>query len=695
MTITTFRSLLAAALLSAAAGVAGAQHPTEPPPPMPLTRLGFPPFREARLGNGLSLLLVESRKLPIVSIQLSIPTGSVHDPAGKQGVASLVGDLLTKGTTTRSADEIAAAIEGVGGSLGAFPSEDFFTVSSTVLADGVDLAFELLGDVLRNATYPDEEIELTRRRMLSGLEVERSQPEAIADRYFAATLYGEHPYGMRETPASVRAITAEDVRAYARTHLRPQGALLVVAGDMTMEQLRRLADRHLGAWRGSPPARTYGQPPLPRPSEILLVHRPGSEQSNIIVGNLGLRAGSPDYYAATVANRVLGAGADSRLFLILREQKGWTYGAYSSLSRRYDLGPFEATAEVRTAVTDSALRELLHQLRRIRTDAVPDSELTSAKGYLTGVFPLTIETPQQIAGQVATTKRLGLGDDYLDTYRERIAAVTAAQARAAAEKFVHPDSAVIVVVGDGAKIYEGLAAIGSVRIIDPEGKALAVADLAPAAGALVLDATQLAPRRDSLQIVIQGNPMGAQTIEITAEAGQVVVAERTTIPLMGMNQETRVAMDAATLAVTAVDQTGQVGPQAAETHVTVRDGRITGRAQRPQPGGQPKTAEIDTVLPAGTIEANQLTAVVPALALEEGASFAVNVFDASEGSLKPYTIRVEGSETVTVPAGAFDVFKVVVTGGPFPTAMYVTRAAPRRIVRIEIVGQPFVMELVK
>jgi zinc protease len=695
MTTVPSRSLLVAALVAATAGAAPAQYPTEPPLPMPLTRLAFPPFGEARLANGLTAVLVENRKLPIVSIQLSIPTGSVHDPSGKAGVASMVGDLLTKGTATRSADEIAAAIEGVGGSLSASSGEDFFTLAATVLADGVDLAFELMGDVLTRATFPDDEIELTRRRVLSALDVERSQPEAVADRFFAQALYGDHPYGTRETPASIRAITADDIRGFARAHLRPQGALLVVAGDLTLDRLRRLANTHLGAWRGSVPGRTYGEPPLPRATEILLVHRPGSEQSNIVIGNLGLRRRSADYYAATVANRVLGAGADARLFLILREQKGWTYGAYSSLSRRFDIGPFEATAEVRTAVTDSALREMLHQLRRIGDELIPDSELTAAKGYLTGVFPLTIETPQQVAGQVATQKRLGLGDDYLATYRDRIAAVTAAQARAAAQKLIRPDSAVIVVVGDGARIYEGLAAIGPVRIIDPEGQALTVGDLAPAAGTLVLDAAQLAPRHDSLQILIQGNPMGSQTMDIVVEAGAVVVVERTMIPLMGMNQETRVEMDAATLALKAVDQTGQIGPQTAETHIVVDQGRFTGRAQTPQPGGQPKVAEIDTVLPAGTIEANQVTVVVPALALAEGASFSATVFDASEGSLKPYTIRVDGMETITVPAGSFEVFKVVVTGGPFPTAMYVTQAVPRRIVRIEIVGQPFVMELVQ
>ncbi|MDH5196772.1 MAG: insulinase family protein [Gemmatimonadota bacterium] len=695
MKIITLRSLIGLVLVVISAGAAQGQFPTEPPAPMPLTKLGFPPFREARLRNGLDVILVENRRLPVVSIQFSIPTGSVHDPAGKRGVAEMVSDLLTKGTATRTAEQIAAAIEGVGGSLNASAGTDFFTISATVLADGADLAFALIGDVLRNATMPDEEIELTRRRILSALDVERSDPAAIADRYFSRTLYGDHPYGTRETPTSVRAITADDVRSYAATFLRPEGSLLVVAGDLGLNDVRRLADRYLGEWRGRVPARTYGEPPLPRPTEIVLVHRPGSEQSNIVVGNLGLRPGAADYYAATVANRVLGAGTDARLFLILREQKSWTYGAYSSLSRRYDIGPFQATAEVRTTVTDSALAEMLHQLRRIGTELVPDSELGAAKGYLTGVFPLTIETAQQVAGQVAVQKRLGLGDDYLEKYRDRIAGITAAQALAAARTLIRPDSAVIVVVGDGGKVHEGLAAIAPVRIIDVEGNTLTVDDLAPPAGVLALDPAQLTPRRDSLRVMIQGNPMGAQILEYTVEEDAIVAVERTMIPLMGMNQETRVVMDGATLALRALDQTGQVGPQSAETHLAVADGRITGRAQTPQPGGQPKVAEIDTILPEGAIESSQLTSIIPALALADGATFTVSVFNSSEGTFKPYAIRVDGTESVSVPAGTFDVFKVVVSGGAFPTAMYVTRETPRRIVRIEIVGQPFVLELAR
>jgi zinc protease len=693
--MTAATRILLAVALGAAAVPAHAQYPTEPPAPLPLTKLGFPPFREARARNGLEIVLVENHRLPVVSLQLSIPTGSVHDPAGKRGVAEMVGDLLTKGTATRSADEIAAAIEGVGGSLSASAGDDFFTLGSTVLTDGTELAFELMGDVLLNASYPESEIELTRRRLLSALEVERSSPDALADRFFAATLYGQHPYGLRQSTASLEAVTPADIRAFAAANLKPDGALLVVAGDITLDRARQLVDRHLGAWRGKVPARAYGRPPLPKASEIVLVHRPGSEQANIVVGNLGLRPGVPEYYPATVANKILGGGADSRLFLILREQKGWTYGAYSSLQRRYDVGPFQATAEVRTAVADSALTEMLAQLDRIRTEAVPDSELVSAKGFLTGVFPLTIETPQQIAGQVAAQKRLGLGNDYLERYRDRIAAVTAGQVRGVAETVIRPDSAVVVVVGDGVALYERLAALLPVRIIDTDGKPLAPDDLAAPVGLPVFDVAQLAPRRDSLQVVIQGNPMGAQTLEVSTEGDAIVLVERTTIPLMGMVQETRMVLDGGTLALRSVDQTGQVGPQAAETHLVVANGRITGRAQTPQPGGQVKVVEVDTAFAAGTLEANQVAAVLPALALEDGATFALNVMNGSDASLRQYQVRVEPGAPVTVPAGTFEVFKLNVSGGPVPLTLYVTRQAPRRIVRIEAVGQPFVLELVQ
>src|SRR2546425_231256 len=223
-----------------------------------------------------------------------------------------------------------------------------------------DLAFSLLGDAARRATFPDKELELARTRALSSLEVELSQPEAVASRAFQKEIYGRHPYGRATSAASFKAITRDDVVKFAGQRLRPAGALLVVAGDITLPQARELADSAFGGgggtWRGTPPA-TRAQPSVPtkRSTDILLVDRPGSAQSNIVMGNTTFPPTDTGYYAARIASHVLGGGTDSRLLLILREQKSWTYGSYAALRPKRGIGNWEATFQGRTEVTDSAL----------------------------------------------------------------------------------------------------------------------------------------------------------------------------------------------------------------------------------------------------------------------------------------------------------------------------------------------------
>jgi zinc protease len=655
----------------------------------------FPPFQETRLANGLQLILVENHELPIVSFSLAFPAGSRYDPPGKEGLAELTAELLTKGTPSRTADQIAAAIEGVGGSLGASAGADWFTVSSTVLTDHVQLALELLADVLLNATFPQSEFDLAVKRFQSQLQLEKSDPGALAGRFFARELYGDHPYGRSMTENSLAALTREDVVQFARSRLRPGGAYLIVAGDMTLRGARDVLQRHLGGWTGSPPpAAADPQPPAARPTQILLVHRPGSAQSNILVGNLAMGPRDPIYYAITVGNRILGGGTDARLFQILREQKGWTYGAYSSVSRRLSTGFFSANTEVRTAVTDSALIELLAQLRRFRTELVADSELAAAKGYLIGSFPRTIETPQQIASQVTTVKLLGLGDDYLRTYRERLAAVTAQDIRDAARRLIRPDSAAIVVVGDGEAIYDKLVRIAPVRIVDPEGKTLAVEDLKPKAEAVTFDPAQLVAGRDSFQVLVQGNPFGYMTAELARHPDSLVYTEETVIAAVGLSQKTVLRLDPKTLAVLSVERTGRGAVQNLETRVTYQGGRVRGRAQTPDPrAGTPRVVEVDTTVEEGTVDASAFQPLVAALPLAEGASFSIRVFEPAEGRTRVLSVKVAGASDLAVPAGNFAVYRVEVSGTPQPFVFYVTREAPRRLVKIEIVGQPLTFEL--
>ncbi len=688
-------------LVALAVGLAGtlpAQDtlPSRPPAPTALTPVRFPPFQEARLSNGLTLLVVEHHEQPTVSVTLGFGAGSRYDPEGREGLADLAAELLTKGTPTRSAEQIAATIEGVGASLSASAGMDFFTVGTSVLTAHLETAFALLADVVRNATVPAEELELARTRYLSQLQLEMSQPEAVAARYFARELYGSHPYGRRATPASYRTISREDVQSFLAQRLRPRDALLVVAGDLTMRQARALVERHLAGWRGAPTAVAEFATPAPkRNTDILLIHRPGSVQANIVLGNTTMLPTDPNYYAARVATQVLGGGADARLFLILREQKSWTYGAYASLARYKGLGFWQATAETRTAVADSALTEVLRQVDRMRSDMVPDSELTNVRGFLVGSFPLSIETPQQIANQVASVRRLGLPDDYLRNYRDRLAAVTASRARDAAAATYRRDGLTIVVVGDATQLRDRLAAIAPVRLADIDGNPLTPDDLAPKAVAVALDRAQIVSRTDSFNVVIQGNVLGSQVWSVTATADSLLFRERLAIAAAGVSQQTTVRFDPASATVRQVDQTGGAAGQTSEIHLTYADGHVRGTSVTPQPTGTPKSLTIDTTIAADTYDDNALPLVITALPLEVGKTLNVSVFSSNDATVKVMTVKVGPPESVTVPAGAFEAYRLDVSGGQAPYVFHVTTATPRRIVKVEIVGAPFVFELAK
>ena len=671
--------------------------PGAPPKPTPLTPVHFPPFKEATLPNGLQLVVIEHHEQPVVSATLSFRAGGIYDPAGKEGLSDLAAELLSKGTDSRSAEQIAATIEGVGGTLAASSAEDFLSISAEALSDQAGLVFDLLGDVTLHSTFPDNEVELARTRALSALALQLSQPGAVAQRFFGSEIYGRNPYGRSATRESYRAVTRDDVTQFARQRLRPVGALLVVAGDVTDAQVRDLVAKAFAGWRGAPPP----SPALPAPAtrvatDLLLVHRPGSAQANIALGNTTILPTDPVYYPGRVATQVLGGGADSRLFLILREQKSWTYGAYASLHRYRGLGYWQATAEVRTDVADSALRELLHQIDRIRTEVVPDSELAAAKGFLVGSFPLTIETPSQIASQVASVKLLGLGDEYLRLYRDRLAAVTSVQARAAAARLYRRGALTIVVVGDGAKLYDRLQGIARIRIVDVDGKSLMPADLTPPTAPVALDAAQFVAHTDSSRVVIQGNPAGFTVSEIRRPpADSLVYAERSNLANGAFQQRTTIVMEPASGTVRQVDQVTTQGGQNAETHLTYAGGRVKGASAAPQPDGSVKRFEIDTALPPGTVDENAVPFVVPALPLAAGKTFALTCFTPSENAIKVLTFKVGAPEAVTVPAGTFQGFRIDVTGSRVPFTMYVGADTPRRVLKTEFVGQPFLVELLK
>jgi zinc protease len=667
--------------------------PARPPAAARLRPVQFPPFREVALPNGMTLLLVENHEQPTLSASLSFRAGSAYDPAGKEGLSALVAELLTKGTPTRGAEQIAAAIEGVGGSIGASAGDDFLTIATDVLSDHADLAFTLLGDVSRRATFPEQELELARTRFLSSLEVELSQPDNIASRAFQKEIYGRNPYGRNSSVASYKAITRNDVVSFAGRRIRPGGSLLVVAGDITLARARDLATAAFGTWRGAVVATVLGPAaPTKRGTDILLVNRPGSVQSNIVIGNTTFLPTDTGYYAARIATHVLGGGSDSRLFQILREQKSWTYGSYAALRRVRGLGYWQATFEGRTEVTDSALTELLHQIDRVRTETIPDSELGAAKGFLVGSFPLTIETPRQIAQVVTTARLLGLPSDYVQRYRERLASVNGPRARAAAQRVYKRTALTIVVVGDAKALYDKLKVIAPVRLVDIEGKAMDPAELNPVGGAVSFDRSQIVARSDSFQALVQGNVLGAQVTTVDVAGDSIVYTESTSI---GAFQQRSTVVLNGDLTMRRADQTGSVQNQRTETHLTYAGGRVTGTAMAPQPTGTPKSLTVDTVVAPGAIDDNALTALIVALPFEQGQTFNLNVFSSGEGATKVVSVKVAGVETVTVPAGTFPAYRLELSGMQLPIVMHVSQAAPRRLLRIAPTGAPLVFELVK
>ena len=674
------------AVLGFVATAEAQQFPTTPPPATPIAPARFPPFQESVLPNGLRMIVVESHRQPVLSVSLSIPAGSAYDPAGKHGLADFVAGLLTKGAGSRSADEISQAIEGVGGSLGATATPDFITVQADVLSSSAPLAFELLSDVVLRPRFDSTEVELLRRQTLSGLQAELADPGAVASRIMLRFLYGEHPYAFRATPGTVNAITREDLTGFREARFRPSGALLVIAGDVTAAEARRLATKSFGSWPGAAPAPLEPPaPPKPTATEVVLVHRPGSVQANILVGNATYPATDTTYYAATVANRVLGDGSDSRLFMILREQKGWTYGAYSQLSRPRGVGMFQASAEVRTEVADSALRELLAQLKRITTELVPPSELAAAKNSLVGSFPLSVQTANQIAAAVARARLLGLPANYVQTYRNRLNAVTASRLRAAARATIKPDVAMVVVVGDGARLYPALKAIGPVRILSTEGRELTAEDLEPKATPLNLALDRLVPRRDSLSVMVQGRKMGYQTAALERVGGKLKYTEITRIQGF-VDQTTELMLDSAG-GMISTRQSGQMQGQKTSIDVTYGGGRVRGSAQVMSPEG-PKSFAVDTTVPETVLDDNALQALLPAFRWAPGASWNLEVFSSGENRIKRMTLAVTATQTVSVPGGTFEAYRAELTSGDQAVAFYLTTSAPHRLIRVAVANTP-------
>lgn len=680
------RLALLGALLLAAFPASGQRQ--APPAPMPARPLSFPAFREARLPNGMGLVIVENHAHPVADLYLIVRGGGAVDAAGKAGTAELLAATLVKGTTTRTASQISELIESTGGRLNAFSGDDFVGVAATVLSDQLPMAFDLVSDVALRPAFPESELETVRQQTLSTLRVALGQPASLAGRRMSRELYGSHPYGTLETPESVQGITAADLKAFHAANFTAGNALLVVAGDVDGARVEALARQHFGAWTGAASA-AMTEPALPTRARtgITLVHRPGSVQSVLRVGFPGIRPSDPDYYPLVVMNQILGVGSEGRLFRILREQKGWTYGAYSTVTRPRGQGVLTSSAEVRNEVTDSALVEVLSQLRRLQDEPVSAQDLEDAKGYLIGSFPLQIETPGQVASQIATTRLLGLPIEALLQHRERLAAVTAADVQRVARKYLTLGSAAIVVVGDATKVLAKLDPVAPVTLVDVEGRPVERASLEVRASTERYDLSRLTPVTLSYRVMAQGNPVGSQKVAIARDGNGWV---RTDTVMFGPVRQVLVSRWSNEFAAVSHSESFS-GPMTGEATATVANGRVGGQANLPPQAGGQRT--FDAAAVPGMVFDGQEFAALAVADLAAGKTLAFPIFKVNTGDVGTHTFRVTGVESVTVPAGTFPAFKVEMSGGQAPMTVWLRQEGLHVPLKFELQGMPVTVEL--
>lgn len=442
----------------------GATSDATRPAPGPPRTYRFPPFERKALANGLRLVVAPVAKLPVATIMAVVDAGAAHDPAGREGLAQLTARLLLEGTTRAGGAEVTEQFEQLGASLEAGADWDAAILHLTVVSDRLPEALVLLAEVLMSPAFPAREVERVRSERLAELLQLRAEPRGLADEMFSRFVYApESRYAAPEGGGgdSVAAITRDDVASFYRARYRPGAVTLIVAGDVRAADVESLAARVFASWTGgTPPAVETLDRPARTVRAVHLVVKEDAPQSELRAGHVGLPRAHPDFFDVVVMNALLGGLFSSRINLNLREEHAYTYGAFSGYDWRRAAGPFSVSTAVKSDVTADAAREVLREIDRMREELVTDDELSLATSYLDGVFPIKYETTAAIARALANLVIYALPDDYFDSYRARIRAVTAASVRRAAQRHLHPEAVQIVVVGDPAVVRGPLEALG-------------------------------------------------------------------------------------------------------------------------------------------------------------------------------------------------------------------------------------------
>lgn len=446
---------------------------SKPPAVGPAPSLKLPAITKRTLSNGLQVWVIGVHKVPTVHLELAIRTGVAADPPGKFGLASLTADMLDEGAGTRSALQISDDIDYLGASLETAAAPDATYVELHVPVARLGEALPIMADVVIRPAFPDAELKRLREERLATLLEMEDDPEQLVTVAFPRLVFGEqHRYGspILGTAASLKSFTVADLKAFHAGQFNPANAVLVVAGDVAADTVIPQIEQALGSWKSPAPVKV---PPVPQASQltarkVYLIDKPGAAQSQIRIGWVGVPRSTPDYFPLRVLNTVLGEAFTSRLNNNLREVHGYAYGASSRFDMRLSAGAFYAAAGVQTDKTSEAVKEFFNELARIH-EPVPAAELEKAKNYLALLMPRSFETTRGTADALAQAWVYDLPADYYTTYADRVRAVTAADVKRVADRYIQPDKLAVVVVGDRKTIEPGLKALnlGPLTVVDP------------------------------------------------------------------------------------------------------------------------------------------------------------------------------------------------------------------------------------
>jgi zinc protease len=441
-------------------------------------KVTLPRATEVTLTNGLTVLIMENHRLPMISLQFNISgAGPIFEPANMPGLANITAQMLREGTKTRAsrdiAEQTALLAAEVSGSAGFGSSATI--VNASGLSDNFDQWFALTTDILLNPSFPSVELDQLKQRMKAQLKQQRASPNFLSSERFSKAVYGSHPGSVvSATNESIDGITPALLAKWHQDRYAPQNAILGITGDVKASEVVPRLERALAAWKKTGLKEVLPANPKPIPAKkVFLVDRPNSVQTTVVLGNIAIDRRDPDYIALNVANHILGGGPAARLFLNLREEKGYTYGVYSSFTAVKYPGPWRAGGDVRTEVTAPAMTEFYKEFQRIRDEKVPDSELEEAKRAIVASFALSLESPAELLGDAIVRKIYGFPPDYWDTYPAKVMAVTADDIQRVARKYINPDNLQVVAVGDVSKIKSVMEKYGPVEFYDAEGKKVA------------------------------------------------------------------------------------------------------------------------------------------------------------------------------------------------------------------------------